>query len=318
MLNDPERTRLATLQRYLSPDTAVPESLTRICELASHVSRLPCAAVHLIDAEHHHRVAGVGVRLGSTPARDSVCLHTVRTGRRLTTDDAMEEPAFEGSAPVCGEEPVRAFSSHPLCDLDGNVLGTLCVFGPEPAHLDATTLRMLDHLAAEAMTAFEHARATRDLAHSATHDPLTGLPNRVLLTDRLEHALLRRSRGRLALALVDVDGFKQVNDSLGHASGDDVLRQVAARLLRSTRTGDTVARFGGDEFVVVAEDLDPGGEQILLDRLRSSFDEPVVVGEDALQVRASIGLVLAERGDTVDSLLNRADHAMYADKAARR
>ena len=318
MQTDPERTRLATLRRYLSPDTAVPESLTRICELAAHLSGLPYAAVHLIDAEHQHRVAGVGVRLGSTPARDAMCRVVVMRGQRVTTDDATRNALFEGNPSVCGDEPVRAYSSHPLSDRDQQVIGTLCVFGPQPAHLDATTVRMLDHLAAEAMQAFEHARATRDLAHSATHDGLTGLPNRVLLTDRLEHALLRRTRGRLTVAMLDVDGFKAVNDTRGHAAGDAVLRQVAARLLRYTRTGDTVARLGGDEFLVMAEDVEPGGEQLLLDRLRAAFDEPLSIGDSTVAIGASIGMCLAERGDTVDTLLHRADEAMYAEKAAHR
>ena len=318
MPNDPERTRLATLRRYLAPDTAVPASLSRLCELAAHVSGLPCAAVHLIDAEHQHRVAGTGVRLGSTPARAARCTHVVREGHRVTTDDASHEPVFAGIPVVSGEDAVRAYSSHPLRDRDGQVLGTLCVFGPEPAHLDDATIRMLDHLAAEAMTSFEHSRAHRDLAHSATHDGLTGLPNRVLFTDRLEHALLRRSRGRLAVALLDVDGFKHINDTRGHATGDAVRRQVAGRLLRHTRTGDTVARLGGDEFVVMTEDLEPGGERMVLDRLHAAFDEPLLLGEDPLAVRSSIGLVVAERGDTIDTLLHRADQAMYADKAAGR
>lgn len=313
MPNDPAG-RLATLRRYLTPDTTVPESLSRICELASHLSGLPFAAVHLIDDEHQHRVAGLGVPLGSTPAKESMCLHVVERGARITTEDASAEAVFTGNPSVEGSNAVRAYSSHPLRNREGEVLGTLCVFGPSRAHLDEVTVRMLDHLSHEAMAALDHARTASDLAHSATHDSLTGLPNRVLVTDRLEHALLRRARGRLAVALLDVDGFKGVNDTLGHAVGDLVLRHVADRLLHFTRTGDTVARLGGDEFLVVAEDLEPGGEQLVLDRLRSAFAAPLVLDDRQLDVGASVGLVLAERSDTVDTLLRRADEAMYAEK----
>jgi diguanylate cyclase (GGDEF)-like protein len=314
MSTDPQRARLATLRRYLALDPAIPESLSRICELAAHISGLPCASVQLLDHEHQHRVAGLGVRLGSTPASGSWCRYVVDSGARFTTDDATADPVLAADPQHCNDREVRAYSSHPLRDHEGHVLGTLSVFGPDPVHLDEVTLRMLDHLACETMAAFEHARTTRDLAHSATHDPLTGLPNRVLVNDRLEHSLLRRERGRLAVALLDVNGFKRINDTLGHAVGDTVLRQVAGRLVRHTRTGDTVARLGGDEFLVIAEDLEPGGEQLVLDRLHSAFAEPLELDTGPLDVRSSIGLALAERGDTVDTLLRRADDAMYADK----
>ncbi|HEV8652367.1 MAG TPA: bifunctional diguanylate cyclase/phosphodiesterase [Actinomycetes bacterium] len=139
----------------------------------------------------------------------------------------------------------------------------------------------------------ERKRLSEQLRHQAFHDPLTGLPNRALLRDRLERALARTSRhgGRLAVLLLDLDGFKTVNDTLGHAAGDQLLRLVAERLHDTVRAEDTVARQGGDEFVVLAEDLNSTGEAtILAERLLDAITVPIPLAGRSLHVNASIGI----------------------------
>lgn len=161
----------------------------------------------------------------------------------------------------------------------------------------------------------------RRLAHQATHDPLTGLPNRTLLEDRLHQACSRIQRGDSALTVlfVDLDGFKEINDSLGHRAGDEVLIAVADRLSASVRAGDTVARLGGDEFVLVCESLDSDTVTSLVARLDDAISEPLVVSGHELQLRASIGHASASgiQADPV-SLMAAADQAMYAIKKQRR
>jgi diguanylate cyclase (GGDEF)-like protein/PAS domain S-box-containing protein len=160
----------------------------------------------------------------------------------------------------------------------------------------------------------EARRTERELRHAALHDSLTGLPNRTLLLDRLEHALARESTAT-AVAFVDLDNFKLVNDSRGHDVGDELLVAVANRLSAAARPADTIARFGGDEFVVVLDDVDASQAEALVQQLLSALDEPFDVGHGPVHVRASTGLAVSPPKSPTD-LLRFADTAMYAAKAA--
>lgn len=159
-------------------------------------------------------------------------------------------------------------------------------------------------------------RAQQRLHYLATHDPLTGLANRVLLADRLDHALSRRSRhGDIAVLAMDLDRFKIVNDTLGHAAGDHLLRVVSQRLSATLRPEDTVARIGGDEFVVLLEDLDdPAEATAVAERIAVALSEPVQLSAAEATVAVSVGIALAGTGDTSQSLLRNADMAMYQAK----
>jgi diguanylate cyclase (GGDEF)-like protein len=156
------------------------------------------------------------------------------------------------------------------------------------------------------------------LEHRALHDPLTGLANRALLLDRLDHAIgaARRRDGRPTVLFLDLDDFKGVNDASGHAVGDAVLAAVAERLHTVVRSSDTVARLGGDEFIVMCEDVgEPRSEGLVLaERVRRALQEPFDVGERPVHVSASIGVASAEPEESAESLLARADQAMYQAK----
>jgi diguanylate cyclase (GGDEF)-like protein len=157
-----------------------------------------------------------------------------------------------------------------------------------------------------------------DLRHRALHDTLTGLPNRTLLEDRLRGAIGRSGRdGRtVTVFFIDLDGFKAVNDSLGHAAGDEVLTGVGGRLAAVASAQDTVARFGGDEFVVVLEhDRPPEWIKDFADRLRAVFNEPIQAGRHLMPITASFGVASACGGNpSPESLLRDADAAMYKAK----
>jgi diguanylate cyclase (GGDEF)-like protein len=154
--------------------------------------------------------------------------------------------------------------------------------------------------------------------HLALHDALTGLPNRRLLEDRLANMLERAERNhtRAAILVVDLDGFKQINDTHGHAVGDDFLREVALRLAKVVRRADTLARSGGDEFTVLVSDiLQPNGAKVLAQKLQSELDRPIAVRHLQLCVSGSIGVAMyPEDGETADSLCARADADMYRVK----
>lgn len=167
-----------------------------------------------------------------------------------------------------------------------------------------------------------HKEHERQLEHIAHFDALTGLPNRVLLGDRLQQAMLRCSRQErsLAVAFLDLDGFKSINDSHGHDVGDEFLISVGGRMKSVLRDGDSLARIGGDEFVAVLADLDrPQACEPVLDRLLAAAAEPVVVGEVTLRVSASIGVTIyPQDGVDADMLMRHADQAMYLAKQAGR
>lgn len=157
-----------------------------------------------------------------------------------------------------------------------------------------------------------------ELAHRAFHDPLTNLPNRALFLDRLTNALARASRsGRtIAVLFLDLDNFKVINDSLGHAAGDQLLVAVANRLRSCLRTGDTAARLGGDEFTVLLEDVPDLAEAIqVTERVAEALKGPFRIGQREFFVTASIGIALSEGGaERPDDLLRNADMVMYRAK----
>jgi len=178
---------------------------------------------------------------------------------------------------------------------------------------------MLQALTSVAATALANARFQERLAYQAFHDPVTGLPNRALFLDRLRHAQERMARvsTKYALVFIDLDRFKVVNDSLGHAAGDDLLVQVARRLQASLRVGDTLGRFGGDEFVALLEDLGSEREALgVAERFLTGLAEPFTLGEREIIVSASAGVVIGD-GTHIgpDECIREADVAMYRAKA---
>ena len=166
--------------------------------------------------------------------------------------------------------------------------------------------------------ATERSRSEADIRHQALHDPLTGLPNRTLFVDRLDVALAqaRRRDSWVAVLFLDIDNFKLVNDSLGHGAGDALLLELSARLDGSLRAGDTMARFGGDEFVIICGDIAGADEAIAItQRTTAVLREPFVLGEVEHRATASIGIAVGSGKDRVaEDLIREADAAMYRAK----
>ncbi len=164
------------------------------------------------------------------------------------------------------------------------------------------------------------AQMSREQEYQALHDPLTGLPNRLLLSDRIEQALARADRagGGVVVMFLDLDLFKVVNDSLGHHAGDALLVEVATRLQSAVRSGDTLARFGGDEFVVVCEGVDGDEVGTVASRITNALHHPFTSHQRHVTVTASIGVALADGMSEPHTLLRDADAAMYQAKARGR
>jgi diguanylate cyclase (GGDEF)-like protein/PAS domain S-box-containing protein len=168
--------------------------------------------------------------------------------------------------------------------------------------------------------ATEKNRAAQELEHRATHDSLTGLPNRTLFIDRLSHALAMAERDEklAALMFIDLDGFKRVNDSLGHAAGDELLCAVAQRLLQSVRRSDTVARLGGDEFAVILEQVENvDSVSVIAEKIVAQVQRPFGLAQGEVVVSASVGITICPfDAKTVKELMVDADRAMYFAKVS--
>jgi diguanylate cyclase (GGDEF)-like protein len=185
--------------------------------------------------------------------------------------------------------------------------------------------RALEALTAVGAAALTRQRLVREMTYQARHDPLTGLSNRVVLTDRLAETITRAPADSIALLYLDLDGFKGVNDRLGHDIGDQLLIEVARRIRPCLRSSDTAARLGGDEFAVLLQDLSsPTDAEQLAQRLHDALEAPFNATPVSAQpsrpvrVRASIGLARAGSGDTAEDIIRNADTAMYRAKALGR
>jgi diguanylate cyclase (GGDEF)-like protein len=195
-----------------------------------------------------------------------------------------------------------------------------------PGHAVLTPVELPDGTSAAVLAFHDDSRRrefVEELEHLAAHDPLTSLPNRLLMLDRLHQAVARsgRSRALLAVLFCDLDGFKAVNDEHGHEAGDRLLVEAARRLRQSVRPADTVCRYGGDEFVVVCEELaDDQAARDLAARILGALERPfpVAVDDGLVSVSSSIGIALSAGGTSPEQLLRTADAAMYRAKLAGR
>lgn len=260
--------------------------------------------------------------------QEGPCVTAYLTGQPVAVPELAAEqrfPDFICAARCAGLGAVFSFPlRHPegqfgALDLYRATAGSLCARAMEVAQTlaDVTSAYLLNAQAREeAVATAEQHRLL------ALHDPLTGLPNRLLLQDRMRHATVRaqRSQSESALLFVDIDEFKQVNDHFGHHVGDQVLIAVSQRLTEMIRSSDTLARIAGDEFVILCEELTaPPDAELICDRVRESFAEPFLVGVGPLRVSASVGMAYVGPGEPISAdLMAAADHAMYQAKRARR
>jgi diguanylate cyclase (GGDEF)-like protein len=267
---------------------------------------LVVAACHGIDPDLMARIPRTPVGHGA--------------GGRAVSEDRLVviENYRESAVPSAYADPeIEAAMAAPVRE-EGKVVGSLVVASRVPGRRYSEAEReALASLAEHASLALTDARRVEGAIHQALHDPLTGLPNRTLFRDRLEHALARRSRRPVAVLFIDLDSFKRINDTLGHGVGDRLLAAVGARLMACARRGDTFARLGGDEFAMLIEELnDPATPAAIAKRLLEALTEPFDVGKGELHVSASIGIA-SGRG-APDTLLRNADLAMYKAKTRGR
>ncbi|MFO8076932.1 MAG: diguanylate cyclase [Egibacteraceae bacterium] len=280
-----------------------------------------CKVLELTDEGDAFVVrAGVGWRPGTlgtaVPWGENQATHTLTCGRPVLVSDSRDENRFAHTELLATHE-VRAGMSAPIRTPRGPY-GVLAVHTTEPRAFSDEDMLFLEAAAGLLGAALGRLEAQAALRVQALHDPLTGLANRALLLERIDVALaaLSREGGLVALIFFDLDGFKAVNDALGHDAGDEVLCEVAERLEASMRPRDTLARFGGDEFVVLCEGLgDTAAAVALARRVVEAVGQPYRAPADRFPISASVGVATGGPGSTTDALLRVADEAMYRAKA---
>lgn len=214
---------------------------------------------------------------------------------------------------------IAACWAQPIIAAYDEVIGVFACYPQHPGAPDEYQQQLLQRMAHLAAIAMERHKRVERIRFLAMHDPLTGLPNRSLLNEHLGRNLRRAQRedNQFALMFIDLDGFKQINDSHGHDAGDDLLSVLSGRITEQLRGTDTCARIGGDEFVVMLETIaTPEAAEHVAEKLLDCLSRPMMRGQLTLQVSGSIGIALyPQDGHSPDSLLTRADDAMYQAKA---
>lgn len=332
--SDPsEATRLHAVYSYAVLDTPPEPNFDRITNLASNIFNLPISTLCLADADRHFFKSRHGVNATEMPRKLSFCDVTLRTGGgSFVVPNALSDGRFLTAPIVAGLPGVRFYAGAPLVNPNGIPIGSLCVLDTKP-HLDfdARCSQILCNLAGTVVELLEArsrqielAACTEELAHMARHDPLTGLPNRRMLQGQIEHIMAHvRNDELVAVLYIDLDHFKQVNDTLGHAVGDALLQEVAAQLRANVRETDLVARLGGDEFAIMLAGSQAGQQAAdLAERLIQTISAPYRMRGHTVHIGASIGITLGEntgRGWPLpEDMFREADIALYQAKLAGR
>ncbi len=309
--------RVAALLRLGVLDQPRRTDLDGLARLAAYVCGSPTSAINLIDADRQSSAAAFGWAPSDVAREDSMCAVSMASRDVSYTADASTDPRWSDSPFVTGViDDVRFYAAAPLVLTGGEIVGTLCAFGPHGQELSRVQIELLRDLAEQAVRLLELDDMTTRLQRAALRDPLTGLPNRALFEESLQLAMARFARGEASpsVVFIDLDGFKAINDNHGHAVGDELLAAVSTRLLKTLRGSDLLARLGGDEFVVLCETQNVDE---LTRRLRAAFATAFELSFGPVEVGASIGTCTARTGSDTD-LLAAADAAMYADKHRRR
>ena len=294
--------------------------MQRICERATAVTRGISAVIELRDGDEIVYRSGtasmrqwLGLRLPIANSLSGLCL---TTGQTLVSFDCTDDPRVNADA--ARRVGVGSMIVAPLRS-GGVIVGVLKVMAATPGHFDADDAGALELLAVPFATAIANAWRLEATSQQALSDPLTGLANRAYALHELERSLARQHRhgGHTAVIFVDLDRFKAVNDTWGHAAGDELLGQVADKLRQAVRTTDTPARYGGDEFVIICERMSmPGDATVLAQRLVTAIAGDYQLAAGLASIGASVGIGVASGAVPAADLLRIADEAMYEAKQA--
>ncbi|MBP0443393.1 EAL domain-containing protein [Roseomonas sp. SSH11] len=312
-----EAERLIDVTDIASFDRATEELLNAFVRVASDLVGVPISGVSLVGEEEQFFKAIKGLQAGSTPRDNAFCTHAIMNPDEvMVVPDLAADPRFQNNDLVTRDPSLRFYAGAPLRGSRGHAVGTLCVMDRVPRELTPTMVERLQDLARGVSAALSLRQAIREVHRAARTDTLTGVCNR----KGLEEILAEADPQRLGLLMIDLDGFKPINDTYGHAGGDRALAEVARRLRETVRARDTVARLGGDEFVVLLREVErPEAGLGLANRIHSALADTFILNGSAVPLRASIGFAATPwHASDISTLMERADAALYTAKRAGR
>lgn len=323
-------------QAHLLVDVSQEPSFDESVRLTAQLLDFPMAAISLLGSTEQVFKARFGLDIERTPIGDAFCAHTVREQGVFVVTDAAIDPRFAENPLVTGAPGLRAYAGVPLVMPSGEVLGALCVLDTKPREMSTAsceTLRLLARqvtiqmqleklIARQAKDIIDLQLARSEMAYMAMHDPLTALLNRRGIFERLSEILaadmvdLRAHDATTTVLFIDLDGFKQLNDTHGHRCGDRALATIARRIKNAVPDSATAGRLGGDEFVVVLPEIEPAQALLLAESLLGIISRPMGRDDFAVRLTASIGIACADNHARPSELIICADRAMYRAKQA--
>ena len=334
-VSDTEEARLAALRNYGVLDTLDEDAYDDITKLASFICATPIALISLVDEDRQWFKSSVGLQAQETPREHAFCAHAIlKSDEVMVVEDASVDGRFAHNPFVTGEPSIRFYAGAPLVTPTGQAIGTLCVIDREPRSLSSNEAQALRALSRQVVAQLELRRIVIELEHLnkeqttyrtviedlnakleavSVTDSLTGLKNRrafdSVLKDQLAYSA--RSKSPLSLLLLDLDKFKNYNDSYGHVAGDEALRLVAQALTSHARPYDLVARYGGEELAIILPNTRAQDARFVAERVRRAIEE---IAWPNKTVTVSVGAATLIPGMSPTTLITLADQALYAVK----
>ncbi len=305
-----EAGRIAALQRLGAQTITSEASFDLITGLVKLTLEMEMVTISLITEDKQILKSRQGLDVKETPRDVAFCNIAIRKHDPLVIEDTHQDPRVRDNPLVTGPPFLRCYIGVPLTTADGYNLGTICAFGTKPRQFTAREEQIVSKFATLIMNQLE-------LRSDANRDFLTKTGNRRSFVTGLEKemARMRRSGGAATIAFLDLDHFKQVNDTFGHPAGDCVLREFADVVTEECRQVDLVARLGGEEFAVLLPETDLDSARIWAERVRRRVADTLFNGEAALRVTVSVGLAAVDAEQAShDNITETADRALYTAK----
>lgn len=309
-----ETARIAALARYQVLDTPREAAFEDVVGLVRAALSVPIAAVSLVDQERQWFKAQSGLAVCETARSISFCTHTILTRAPMIIEDARADDRFRNSPLVVGEPYIAAYAGVPLASPDGYNIGSLCAIDTVPRRFTLVQIDILRGLARIVLNELE-------MRQQAQHDELTGLLTRGAIVAQARLALARRDRHDrpAALLMFDVDRFRGINERLGHPGADQVLSAIATCASSALRTGDQIARVGGDEFMILLPETLPDEAEAVAERVRQSVASMAHPGLPGDAVTISIGIApLTNSIASFDAWAVTVDQLLYCAKHSGR
>jgi diguanylate cyclase (GGDEF)-like protein len=328
-----EAQRQQSLESLNLLETAIEERFERVTRLASRLIGVPIAAITMIDGGRQWFKSIQGLAETETSREVSFCGHTILGDDPFVVEDATKDERFADNPLVTGDPSIRFYAGCPVHAPDGQKIGALCVIDREPRTLTPSQMEDLKDLAAmvdveikSKQLAVAQMRMNEELAaakRAVLVDPLTRLWNRVGGEEFLarQHQVAVENREKFCIAMLDIDFFKKINDTYGHSVGDEVLREVAKRILRSIRNEDFACRMGGEEFLLVIADPVTTDALKVAQKVREAVrGEPVESEGHSIRVTLSMGLAYFDPATLVSpaEVIRLADAGLYRAKETGR